>query len=216
MKKLFKTHAKLCIAVLALALVTVGGTLALMAVSSNSVMNNFAAASIDTEIKEVLTDGNKQVSIVNKTNSSDAYVRARIMVSGINPDQVLIKSTVAEADDAAASETGKDSVYLVMGEGYGVTPWNWKKDDSKDSYSDAYYYYLDVLKAGQESTKLLEKVVLGKDLREDEGFLENFTVTIYHESVLAISQPAEITLDVVRNAFDAAAPAATPAPTPES
>lgn len=216
MKKLFKTHAKLCIAVLALALVTVGGTLALMAVSSNSVMNNFAAASIDTEIKEVLTDGNKQVSIVNKTNSSDAYVRARIMVSGINPDQVLIKSTVAEAEAAAARETGKDSVYLVMGEGYGVTPWNWKKDDSKDSYSDAYYYYLDVLKAGQESTKLLEKVVLGKDLREDEGFLENFTVTIYHESVLAISQPAEITLDVVRNAFDAAAPAATPAPTPES
>ncbi|WP_291244939.1 hypothetical protein [Fournierella sp.] len=216
MKKLFKTHAKLCIAVLALALVTVGGTLALMAVSSNSVMNNFAAASIDTEIKEVLTDGNKQVSIVNKTNSSDAYVRARIMVSGINPDQVLIKSTVAEAEAEAEKDTGKDSVYLVMGQDYDATSWNWEKDSSEESYSDDYYYYLDVLEAGEESTKLLEKVVLGKALQGDEGFLENFTVTIYHESVLAIEQPPEITVGVVKSAFDAAAPAATPAPTPGS
>ena len=67
MKKFFKTHAKLCIAVLALALVTVGGTLALMAVSSNSVINSFTAASIDTEIKEeVGGKGTKQVSITNK------------------------------------------------------------------------------------------------------------------------------------------------------
>ena len=213
MKKLFKTHAKLCIAVLALALVTVGGTLALMAVSSNSVINSFTAASIDTEIKEVLTDGKKQVSIVNKTNSSDAYVRARIMVSGVNPDQVLIKSTVAEADAAAASETGKDSVYLVMGQGYEATPWNWEKDGSEESYSDDYYYYLDVLEVGEESTKLLEKVVLGMALQGDEGFLENFTVTIYHESVLAIEQPEEgekPALEMVKRAFTNAVPTTTP------
>lgn len=215
MKKLFKTHAKLCIAVLALVLVTVGGTLALMAVSSNSLINSFTAASIDTEIKEVLTDGNKQVSIVNKADSSDAYVRARIMVSGINPNQVLIRSTVADAEEAAVSETGKDSVYLVMGEGYGQDkPWNWGKDGSEDSYSDDYYYYLDVLKSGQESTKLLEKVVLGKDLQEDEGFLEGFTVTIYHESVLAIEKPGEgkrPDLDMVKRAFTSAVPTTNPA-----
>lgn len=213
MKKFFKTHAKLCIAVLALALVTVGGTLALMAVSSNSLINSFTAASIDTEIKEVLTDGNKQVSIVNKADSSDAYVRARIMVSGINPNQVLIRGTVAEAEEAAASETGKGNVYLVMGQGYESTPWNWEKDGSKDSYSEAYYYYLDVLKAGQESTKLLEKVVLGKDLQEDEGFLEGFTVTIYHESVLAIEKPGEgkrPDLDMVKRAFTSAVPTTNP------
>ena len=213
MKKFFKTHVKLCIAVLALALVTVGGTLALMAVSSNSVINSFTAASIDTEIKEVLTDGKKQVSIVNKTNSSDAYVRARIMVSGVNPDQVLIKSTVAEADAAAASETGKDSVYLVMGQGYEATPWNWEKDGSEESYSDDYYYYLDVLEAGEESTKLLEKVVLGMALQGDEGFLENFTVTIYHESVLAIEQPEEgekPALEMVKRAFTNAVPTTNP------
>lgn len=213
MKKFLKTHAKLCIAVLALALVTVGGTLALMAVSSNSVINSFTAASIDTEIKEVLTDGNKQVSITNK-GSSDAYVRARIMVSGINPNQVLIKSTVAEAEDEAAEETGKNNVYLVMGEGYGQDKlWNWEKDGSKDSYSDDYYYYLDVLKSGQESTKLLEKVVLGEDLQKDEGFLENFTVTIYHESVLAIEQPKEgekPDLAMVQRAFTNAVPTTNP------
>lgn len=213
MKKFFKTHAKLCIAVLALALVTVGGTLALMAVSSNSVINSFTAASIDTEIKEVLTDGNKQVSIVNKADSSDAYVRARIMVSGIDPSQVLIKRTAAEAETAAVSETGKDSVYLVMGQDYDAMSWNWEKDGSEESYSDAYYYYLDVLEADEESTKLLEKVVLGKALQGDEGFLENFTVTIYHESVLAIEQPGEgekPALEMVKRAFTNAVPTATP------
>lgn len=206
MKKFFKTHAKLCIAVLALALVTVGGTLALMAVSSNSVTNNFTAADIDTEIKEDLNAG-KQVSIANEGNS-DAYVRARIMVSGVNPSQVKI---VKQAPEDLKSEVNKDKVFLVMGYGYDdINPWNWEKDGDENVYSDDYYYYLNVLKANTGKTsKLLEKVVLGDSLANDTDFLSNFTVTVYHESVLAINQPETITLDVVKGAFDAAQPSST-------
>ena len=208
MKTFFKTHAKLCIAVLALALVTVGGTLALMAVSSNSVINSFTAASIDTEIKEVLTDGDKQVSITNK-GSSDAYVRARIMVSGVNPtDVVIATSDTVPTGEALASEENKDKVFLVMNN---QNKWVQEQGAEKDDF----YYYLDIL-PGTDSTQieddrqtsdLLTKVVLGSDLQSDQDFLSNFTVTIYHESVLAINQPAEgepVTLNMVTNAFTAA------------
>ena len=208
MKKFFKTHAKLCIAVLALALVTVGGTLALMAVSSNSVTNSFTTANIDTEIKEDLSAG-KQVSITNK-GDSDAYVRARIMVSGVSKEQVEIVLNEPTKEDLA-EEVNTDKVFLVM-KHIGTKKDNWSKETvgSNSGYSDDYYYYLDVLKANTGKTSnLLEKVVLGDSLAKDQDFLSNFTVTVYHESVLAINQPEEITLDVVKGAFDAAQPSAT-------
>ena len=198
MKNFFKSHVKLCIAVLALSLVTVGATLALMVSASNSVTNNFTAADIDTEIHETLTKGNKQVSIYNN-GPSDAYVRARIMVSGVNPDNVLIVNSESQAN-------APDKVYLVMNADSTQSPWNWEKDGNAATYSDDFYYYLDVLEAGKSTNKLLEKVVLGSDLQTAD-FLANFTVTIYHESVLAINQPEEGTspdLDMVKGAFTAA------------
>ena len=88
MKPLFKSKRMLTATLLALVMmVAVGATLALMASTSNQVTNTFAAADVDTEIEEVLTDGNKQVSIKNH-GPSDAYVRARIMVSGVSNDTV--------------------------------------------------------------------------------------------------------------------------------
>lgn len=201
MKKFFKTHAKLCIAVLALSLVTVGATLALMVSASNSVTNQFTAADIDTEIHEDLTEGNKKVSITNK-GPSDAYVRARIMVSGVDPDNVQIVNAVP-TDTELAQETNKGKVFLVMNADSTQNPWNWGKDGNAATYSDDFYYYLDVLEAGKSTNKLLEKVVLGSDLQKDQDFLANFTVTIYHESVLAIDQSAPINLAKVKSAFDA-------------
>ena len=200
MKNFFKSHVKLCIAVLALSLVTVGATLALMVSASNSVTNQFTAADVDTEINEVLTNGNKQVSITNQ-GPSDAYVRARIMVSGVKSTDVEIVGSESEATKA-------DKVYLVMDADKTQQPWKWQKDGDAATYSDDFYYYLDVLKKGQSTNKLLEKVVIGKDLQTDD-FLANFTVTIYHESVLAIDQSAPISVEKVKSAFDAAAGSTT-------
>lgn len=207
MKKFFKTHAKLCIAVLALALVTVGGTLALMAVSSNSVINSFTAASIDTEIKEeVGGEGTKQVSITNK-GPSDAYVRARIMVSGVSKEKVKI---VDEEPAVNAIET--DCVYLVM-QNNANSAGRWYKDQEPEKYSDDFYYYLGVLPDGGSTKELLSKVIIGKDLQSNDEFLEQFTVTVYHESVLAIEQPEEgqtVNLAMVQRAFTNAVPTTNP------
>lgn len=197
MKPLFKSKISLWASVLALVVIIgVGATLALMASPSNSVTNSFSAADIDTEIEENLAGGNKEVSIHNY-GPSDAYVRARIMVSGVNPKNVKIVSAAPETPDA-------DKVYLVMkNNGSAVKQWT-KKDSDNNTYSDDFYYYLDVLTKDESSKNLLEKVVLGKDL-QGEDFLNTFSVTIYHESVLAINQPESITVGVVKDSFDAAA-----------
>lgn len=196
MKPLFKSKRMLTATLLALVMmVAVGATLALMASTSNQVTNTFAAADVDTEIEEVLTDGNKQVSIKNH-GPSDAYVRARIMVSGVNPANVVI---VASEEEIEAPEANK--VYLVM-----KNQDLWVQDTAATAKDD-FYYYLGVLEANNpsknSSANLLEKVVLGKDL-QGEDFLNTFSVTIYHESVLAINKTVD--LATVKAAFDAAQP----------
>lgn len=204
MKKFFKTHAKLCIAVLALALVTVGGTLALMVTSPKALLNNFTAASIDTEINEVVGEGTKQVSITNK-GPSDAYVRARIMVSGVENGQVQIVKTTEEANTEA--EKKPDKVYLVM-----QNSATWQQAAGEDEKDD-FYYYLGVVKPGKPTENLLEKVVFGSALKNDQKFLEGFNITVYHESVLAIEKPntpEDITLKMVTDSFKNAVPTTNP------
>lgn len=201
MKPLFKSKISLWASVLALVVIIgVGATLALMSSSSNAVTNSFTAADIDTEIDEVLDNGNKQVSITNN-GPSDAYVRARIMVSGVNPENVKIVDTEPVEGDVAA-----DTVYLVMqNNGTGDKQWTKEDSDTNGNYSDDFYYYLDVLTKDESSKNLLKKVVLGSNL-QGEDFLNTFSVTIYHESVLAINQPESITVDIVEDSFDAAQP----------
>lgn len=192
MKPLFKSKISLWASVLALVVVIgIGATLALMASPSNSVTNSFSAADIDTEIEENITDGNKQVSIKNY-GPSDAYVRARIMVSGVKPENVKIVDT-----EPVEGTVEADKVYLVM-----ENPGLWVQDPNATAKGD-FYYYLGVLAKDQKSENLLEKVVLGSNLQGKE-FLDTFSVTIYHESVLAINKTAD--LETIKAAFDAAQP----------
>jgi len=210
MKPLFKSKISLWASVLALVVVIgVGATLALMSSPSNAVTNSFTAADIDTEIEEVLTNGDKQVSIKNY-GPSDAYVRARIMVSGVNPENVVIAS-----EEPAEGAVDANTVYLVM-QNNGNENGKWTKEvaNSNDTYSDDFYYYLGVLAKDQKSENLLDKVVLGDKLAADKDFLDTFSVTIYHESVLAINKPAKVDINTVKDSFEAAALSTATTPTP--
>ena len=203
MKPLFKSKISLWASVLALVVVIgVGATLALMSSSSNAVTNSFTAADIDTEIEEVLTNGDKQVSIKNY-GPSDAYVRARIMVSGVNPANVVIVD-----QEPAEGAVDANKVYLVMQHS---DLW---VQDTTTAAKDDFYYYLGVLGAGDSSKNLLDKVVLGDKLAADKDFLDTFSVTIYHESVLAINKPAKVDINTVKDSFEAAALSTATTPTP--
>ena len=185
MKPLFKSKISLWASILALVMmVAVGATLALMASTSNSVTNTFAAADVETEIDEDLTDGNKIVTIEN-TGKSPVYVRARIMVSGVNPEKIEVVTTepMGEAID-------EETLYLVMPNVGESEDW---EQATGATGKDDYYYYKKVLPGKEESgrtystSSLLEKVVVGSGLATQLKEDPNFSVTVYHESVLAIN-----------------------------
>lgn len=196
-----KSHIVMWVAVLALALVTVGGTLALMAVPSSSLVNRFTVASVDTEIHETMNgQGDKQVSIKNN-GPSDAYVRARIMVSGVKDGQVQIVKSAPTGDGIE-----EHKVYLVMPKS---TTW---QQATGETEKDDFYYYLGVLPPkGGETDNLLTEVVFGSDLKNDQKFLAGFNITVYHESVLAINKPEQpngtVDLNMVTKSFEAASAA---------
>ena len=200
MKPLFKTKRMLTATLLALVMmVAVGATLALMASTSNSVTNTFAAAQVETEIDEDLTNNNKKVTIEN-TGKSPVYVRARIMVSGVDPEKIEVVTTepMGEAID-------EDTLYLVMPNVGESEDW---EQATGATGKDDYYYYKKVLPGKEEdgttnsTSLLLEKVVVGSELAPKlKEMGEKFSVTVYHESVLAIDIAEPITLEKVTTAF---------------
>lgn len=185
MKPLFKTKRALLSTILALVLVIgVGATLAYLSAADARLTNTFSLAEVDTEIKEDLTNGNKTVTVKN-VGKSPVYIRARLMVSGIAPEQVKIVSS-----EPTEKELG--TVYLVMPN---VTQdWDLVAGNGDSKYTDNFYYYKGVVYGGAEdatpegnpieTSALLQKVVFANDLKT-EDFLKQFSVTVYHESVLA-------------------------------
>ena len=185
MKPLFKTKRALLSTILALVLVIgVGATLAYLSAADARLTNTFSLAEVDTEINEDLTNGNKTVKVEN-VGKSPVYIRARLMVSGIDPKKVEIVSS---------EPTGKapGTVYLVMPN---VTQdWDLVAGNGDSHYTDNFYYYKGVVYGGAEdatpegnpteTSALLQKVVFANDLKT-EDFLKQFSVTVYHESVLA-------------------------------
>lgn len=186
MKPLFKTKRALLSTILALVLVIgVGATLAYLSAADARLTNTFSLAEVDTEINEDLTDGNKTVTVEN-VGKSPVYIRARLMVSGIDPANVIVSNDKRyDAENATAPE-GKVVLYMPN-----VTT-DWQQADI--SKPDNFYYYKGVVYGGAEdatpkgkpieTSALLQKVVFANDLKT-EDFLKQFSVTVYHESVLA-------------------------------
>lgn len=186
MKPLFKTKRALLSTILALVLVIgVGATLAYLSAADARLTNTFSLAEVDTEIKEDLTDGNKTVTVKN-VGKSPVYIRARLMVSGIDPANVIVSNNKQYDAENATAPAGKVVLYMPN-----VTT-DWQQADI--SKPDNFYYYKGVVYGGAEdatpegnpieTSALLQKVVFADDLKT-EDFLKQFSVTVYHESVLA-------------------------------
>lgn len=184
MKHFIKAQAKLLVTVLTLVVVLgIGATVAYLHDTTGVVRNTFDAAQLDTKIEEELNtdEGTKKVVITN-VGKSDAYVRARVMVSGVKDGQCVI---VSDEDDAS----DPTKVYLVMPyvEEKGGTDWSIEDENG-------YRYYNAVLQgkknqtdeAKRKTSMLLQAVIIGENvLKDDPDFLDTFSVTITHESVLA-------------------------------
>lgn len=168
MKKIFSLKSKLLVSLLAVALVVgVGTTIAYLQATTGLLTNTFAMAEVDTEISEDITEGNKTVTIENKGDSA-VYVRARILVSGVNPENVTISSVEKTSID-------ENEVVLVMPDDQ-----DWPLVEKKQLYDGSFIYYTKKLESGALTGQLLQKVQVGSGVD-----LDTFSVTITHESVLA-------------------------------
>lgn len=192
MKRIFGAKTRLLVSVLALAcILAVGGTMAYLFASTGVLTNTFAVAQLDTDISEPEEDtaANKNVAITN-TGDSPAWVRARLLVSGIDPDDVVIVSREGEAGQDA------DKLYLVMpntGED------KWDIATGPDVYktlmsegSEGWIYYTRALDGKTDdktdrTENLLDGVVFGANLKEKA---DTITITVTHESVLALGDAA--------------------------
>ena len=157
------------------------------------------------------------------------YVRARIMVSGVNPENIKVVTAEPNADNIDPC-----ALYLVMPnvndatEGTGKAAWSTDpegiEEDGSYPYTDDFYYYLGVLQPDTSTSNLMTKVIIGEELRnsllvkdEETGktdFVDTFNITIYHESVLAIGDKPGTELGDVVNAFETADGNTTSSTTP--
>lgn len=173
MKRIFGAKSKLLVSILmVLCIMTVGSTMAYLFATSDLLKNTFSSAELDTGIIDDKTEAGKTVSVTNK-GKSPAWVRARLLVSGIDPENVVI----AEAKPA---NTDAGKIYLVMPyleEG----KWETVTDYSALMNDDGWIHYTSPVASGGITAKLLEGVVFG------EGVDPNtITITVTHESVLAL------------------------------
>ena len=217
MKPLFKTK-RMCIAtLLALVMVVaVGATLALMASSPQFLTNTFAAADVDTEVDENTDGANVKTVWIENNGKSPVYVRARIMVSGVDPKQIEIVDSEEEAEKEAVDNP--TMLFLVMPNVKDeANCWQQVGEDISKDNKDGFYYYLGVLQPGTSTSNLMTKVIIpdGDFKKELEAMGDKFNITIYHESVLAIGDaPETITADTVRTAFETADGNTTSSTTP--
>lgn len=174
MKYFFSKQKRLLLSILVLICVLgVGTTVAYIFATDGTLTNSFKYADLDTGIVDTGTGVDKAVSVKNK-GESPAWVRVRLMVSGIDPAKVRI---VTSEDEKPENE----EILLVMEnqEVWGI--------GSSTSYKNlmseqGWIYYQDKLQPNVTTPELLSGVVFGDNVDPN-----TITITVSHESVLAMS-----------------------------
>ncbi len=113
-------------------------TLALMMGKSNLLTNTFHAADHQTGIEENVDGLKKEVRVQNKSESSPAFIRVRLVVSP------------------------EDSVDLIFGGENGDVPDDWEYNEE-----DGFYYYLKGVPANEYTSYLLKSVELKNGFNGD-------------------------------------------------
>lgn len=192
-------------ALLAVGVVGVGGTLAVLTSATGSLVNTFSAQALQTEIveefPEVTIEADKDivklVSVENLTESANyAYIRARLTVT---PDSVLAdngSSVVIKAGDAEITTLDLEDGLTIDTDGF-VTSEEEKQTAGTWIYceEDGFFYFTSSVAPGNQTEALISAVVI-KDASE-----EAFDITIYQESVVGVENRTNLTVSEMQEAF---------------
>lgn len=157
MKKNHRKSFLLLIAIAALLIMTVGGTVAYLVTSAGPVVNTFEPVKVTTDIDEDFDDKTvkKDVKITN-TGDIPVYVRAKVVANWCDKDRNIVAPW---KDNITYNET------------------NWTKG------SDGYWYYKGAVAAGDSTKNLFDSYSYkSTDIPADADHLE---MTIIHQSVQA-------------------------------
>lgn len=153
-----KLSVRILLSVLLVAVVAVGGTLAYLMASDSPLLNTFALAEVETEIKEPQTGTatNKTASVEN-TGKSPVYVRARVVISGGDADVLEEQNLITFTYNEVA----------------------WQDGD------DGFYYYMGILPAESGENSKTPALFTGVEVADTVPKEAEFSVDVYQESVLA-------------------------------
>lgn len=153
MKKMKMKSILLLTLMVAVIMGTIGGTVAYLVTSTDPVENVFTSSKVTTKIEEEVKNGTKSKIIVKNTGDVDVWVRVAIIGNYVKDGQVV------------GAWNGTVS--------YNSTKWTKGNDD--------YYYYIEVVKVGQETENLLIGGI-NSETKEDGSHLE---ITVIHQSIQA-------------------------------
>lgn len=172
-----KPMIRILLSLLLVVVIAVGGTLAYLMATDSPLLNTFTLAEVETEIVEDGSTSADKSAVVRNTGKSPVYVRARVVVSGVDPTLLVVKYNTEPQN----GETG------------------WQYDET-----DGFYYYKSILPADPTTPPTTTPLFTGVEvnINSDEAPKTNFSVDVYQESVLA---PADgsWTLDAAKTAFGA-------------
>ena len=102
-----KPMIRILLSLLLVVVIAVGGTLAYLMATDNPLRNTFALAEVETNVEEPDsgTAAEKNVGVKN-TGKSPVYVRARVVVSGIDPSLLKVNYSAEQY-----WQDGKDGFY---------------------------------------------------------------------------------------------------------
>lgn len=92
-----KPMIRILLSLLLVVVVAVGGTFAYLTATDSPLLNTFTLAEVETNVEEPSTgtESTKNAGVKN-TGKSPVYVRARVVVSGIEPSQLTVNYSSQE------------------------------------------------------------------------------------------------------------------------
>lgn len=103
-----KPMIRILLSLLLVVVVAVGGTLAYLTATDSPLLNTFTLAEVETEIVEDGSTSADKSAVVKNTGKSPVYVRARVVVSGVDPTLLDVKYNTSNW------QNGGDGFYYYM------------------------------------------------------------------------------------------------------
>lgn len=153
----------LCLVVVLL--IGVGATVALLVTNTITVTNNFNATKVSCKVNEDidLIDAIKKDVCIENTGTTDAYIRAEVVITWKN-----------EAGEAYGQLPARGTDYTIT---YGTDSWF--------EAADGYFYYTKPVAATDATKELIEECKARNTLTAEDGTVYYLSVEILAEAIQA-------------------------------